>query len=722
MPLISKTLGGLSGGGNFKLGTPTNVFGNITLTKAQAEAERDAYAGANPSWLVEYDADITLNIILIYSESGSQYAEYQSRRDSNWIINSSTIGLKGDTGDSIILEYSVDGSTLWHSTLTTEDNYWRWSVDGGNTWSADNVKFRSEDSLTDAEIKSKYENNANTNAYTDMEKAKLNNIESNATADLTANEIEILYEGLPNTNKFTDTEKSLVSTALQNETLTELSINANILSFVNENGATTEIDLNLYLDDTNLARLVSGTLDGLTGIATFTRDDNTTFTVDMSALLDEVTPYDGLDSISTIVPLSANQGKVLNETKANIAGATFTGEIVTPSIKLSGGNGTQGTLSWNHDEETLDLVNDGAILQLGQETHTNVRNNTASTIPNGTVVMATGTIGASGRITVAPYVEGTAVEYILGITTVDILAGDDGKVTSFGKIRGLNTGAYNEGDVLYPINNGLLTNIKPLSGIINPLAFVVSSHTTMGTIMVRVTSIDKNVQNILGTKTIDETNIGNGKVISYNLTNDNLEYTDISDRGDMFKTVYDPTNINANAFDRANHIGTQTISTVSDLQNSLDGKVAKVTSTDNAIVKFDGEVGEIQDSTILINDNGSMEVTFNDPVGVNAVFKNTDLTSAQTVSFNGDQQSWNLGGSNSLNPARGNVFFIVNTTSGTIPFVIDSNNRIGIGTINPQDANLEIGGNGDGIVLSSPNGTRYKITVDDSGTLITTLV
>jgi hypothetical protein len=70
------------------------------------------------------------------------------------------------------------------------------------------------------------------------------------------------------------------------ETLTSLSINANTLTYTDENGADTDIDLSLYLDDTNLARLVSGTLDAGTGVATFTRDDATTFTLDLSSLLD----------------------------------------------------------------------------------------------------------------------------------------------------------------------------------------------------------------------------------------------------------------------------------------------------------------------------------------------------------------------------------------------------------------------------------------------------
>ncbi len=65
----------------------------------------------------------------------------------------------------------------------------------------------------------------------------------------------------------------------------------NILRLL-EGGTTviSTVDLSLYLDDTNLSRLVSGTLDGGTGIATFTRDDASTFTVDFSAFLSGATP------------------------------------------------------------------------------------------------------------------------------------------------------------------------------------------------------------------------------------------------------------------------------------------------------------------------------------------------------------------------------------------------------------------------------------------------
>ena len=83
------------------------------------------------------------------------------------------------------------------------------------------------------------------------------------------------------------------------ETVTSLSINANILSYTNEAGITTNIDLSTYLDDTNLARLVSGTLNAGTGIATFTRDDSSTFTIDFSSFLADANDYVSSGSFNT---------------------------------------------------------------------------------------------------------------------------------------------------------------------------------------------------------------------------------------------------------------------------------------------------------------------------------------------------------------------------------------------------------------------------------------
>ena len=97
------------------------------------------------------------------------------------------------------------------------------------------------------------------------------------------------------------------------ETTTSIALASNILTYTDEDGVDTDLDLSLYLDDTNLARLTSGSLNGTTGVATFTRDDASTFTIDMSAFLDAITLNNTLTSTSTTEGLTAAQGKALKD-------------------------------------------------------------------------------------------------------------------------------------------------------------------------------------------------------------------------------------------------------------------------------------------------------------------------------------------------------------------------------------------------------------------------
>jgi len=205
------------------------------------------------------------------------------------------------------------------------------ALDSGKIYRwASTVYVEISDTLDAAEVKSLYESNADTNAYTDAEKSKLGGIESGAevnnisdinAGDLTDSGDSTLHYHSADRDRANHTGTQLASTisdfstAVQDaETVTSLSLATNILTYIDENGISHDIDLSLYLDDTNLARLVSGTLDGATGIATFTRDDATAFTIDFSALLDDtrVTVTDNLTSTATDEALSANQGNVLN--------------------------------------------------------------------------------------------------------------------------------------------------------------------------------------------------------------------------------------------------------------------------------------------------------------------------------------------------------------------------------------------------------------------------
>ena len=112
-----------------------------------------------------------------------------------------------------------------------------------------------------------------------------------------------------------------------------------------------------------------------------------------------------------------------------------------PSIKMDTTTGdpaspVQGEVWWDQDEETFSLRQNGATLQFGQELQWHVRNNSGAQIDDGTVVMATGSIGATGRITIAE-MDGTDpgnAKFILGIATEDIANNTGGKVSTFGNV------------------------------------------------------------------------------------------------------------------------------------------------------------------------------------------------------------------------------------------------------------------------------------------------
>jgi hypothetical protein len=235
-------------------------------------------------------------------------------------------------------------------------------------------------------------------------------------------------------------------------------------------------------------------------------------TVDTSVYL---TSMGNLDDIGDVELDSAQEGEALifnGEEWINAAipvptldSVTDAGNTTTNTIDVGGVKSdyltldteatptpVTGMFSWNTADDTANLqLASGASLQLGQEQHWHVKNSTGVTIPDGTVVMSVGTNGNSGHILAGPMIaDGTVEErYVLGIATGDILNGGFGHVTSFGKVRGLDTSAFVEGAVLYcdPVVPGGLTAEQPEAPNLDiPIAFVVSSHQTNGTLAVRV--------------------------------------------------------------------------------------------------------------------------------------------------------------------------------------------------------------------------------------------
>lgn len=152
----------------------------------------------------------------------------------------------------------------------------------------------------------------------------------------------------------------------------------------------------------------------------------------------------------------------------------------------------QGAMYWDADDETVALIMNGAIQKVGEDAFYQVKNQTGSNIAKGVAVRFAGTVGNSGRLLIEPFLaDGTYPStYFMGVTMEAIDNGEDGKVMWFGRIRGINTNAYNESDILYAsttVAGGFQTTVPQAPNNIVEVCAVVTKSTTVGTIFVRPT-------------------------------------------------------------------------------------------------------------------------------------------------------------------------------------------------------------------------------------------
>ena len=209
----------------------------------------------------------------------------------------------------------------------------------------------------------------------------------------------------------------------------------------------------------------------------------------------------------------------------------------TINIDFTTSNDESRKLYWDNDNHTLSLeMGNGVIQQIGQEQLSEVRNSTGSTILNGTVVMITGSVGESGRLTVAPSINNGSIHSreIVGITTHDILTGEDGIVTSFGLVRDIPISIKPAGETwaagqrLYtnPTIVGSMTNIEPsapnLKVIIGQIVFV---DETKFSIFVRL----NHGSYLGGDNNVQVTDLVTNDILFYNATTSRWENIGILD-------------------------------------------------------------------------------------------------------------------------------------------------------------------------------------------------
>ena len=184
---------------------------------------------------------------------------------------------------------------------------------------------------------------------------------------------------------------------------------------------------------------------------------------------------------------------------------------------------TQGTFYWDEDDNTVDIILNGYIMKIGEDLFYPVKNQTGSSIAKGTNVGFAGTVGGSGRLLISPYLANGAnpTSRYMGVTAETIANGEDGKVLWFGRIRKINTNAYNQGDILYASTSsagGFQTTLPVAPNNIVEVCAVVTKSINNGVIFVRPQFLSSGTIGGSGTtnyvpRFTGSTTIGNSQII-----------------------------------------------------------------------------------------------------------------------------------------------------------------------------------------------------------------
>jgi hypothetical protein len=240
------------------------------------------------------------------------------------------------------------------------------------------------------------------------------------------------------------------------------------------------------------------------------------------------TSVEVINSDGNIISSQANIGNIeMSGAISNLGYIDFdTTGTLTPDIA--------GRVSWNQAYGTLEIGMNDVTQQVGLEQYyPPVKNNTANTITNGTVVAFAGaeTNGIS-TIVIEPYIaDGSSLPiYLMGVATEDIEANSLGYVTTFGIVRDLNTTGniysetWTQGQILYasPTVAGGFTNLRPTSpDDVVPVAAVLKVDGTDGEILVRPTIEQKLAYgSFYSNATQDFTSANTAYGITYNNTID----------------------------------------------------------------------------------------------------------------------------------------------------------------------------------------------------------
>jgi hypothetical protein len=186
----------------------------------------------------------------------------------------------------------------------------------------------------------------------------------------------------------------------------------------------------------------------------------------------------------SVVTFSAGQKTIWCDYPAGKAVYTdASGSISQPIVNISGITGaistvdtiafdttyattlTAGQIGWNgNDTLGLGMIGGNVVQHIGEDTFFYVK--ASATITKGQLCMFTGAVGSSGVLTAAPATAIPFAEAIIGVAAEDIANNAFGLIQNTGTLKGVNTSAFLDGDILYYNSavTGGFTKTYPASG------------------------------------------------------------------------------------------------------------------------------------------------------------------------------------------------------------------------------------------------------------------
>jgi len=308
------------------------------ILPAGTTAQRDTSpAGGYLRW------NTTLNRSEVYNDNTSAWQDVgQQTLTTEQVQDAIGPMLSGNTESGITVAYD-DANNQIDFTVTSQTDENFTTADHAKL---DGIETAATADQTAAQIKTAYESNSDTNEFSDAEQTKLSNIEASATADQTAAQIKTLYEG--ETSAFTDaqftklgnieTAATADQTAAQIKTAYESNADTYVLNTA-KNTKLAGIETSADVTDTANVTAAGALMDSeLAGIAAIKATTGTFLTADQTKLdtIETSATADQTDAEIRTAVEAATDSNVFTDadhTKLNAIEASATADQTGAQIK-----------------------------------------------------------------------------------------------------------------------------------------------------------------------------------------------------------------------------------------------------------------------------------------------------------------------------------------------------------------------------------------------------